>query len=64
MSATESTILHLPDQSTAVVPKKNFITAEDGLLSWLLTGDHKRIAEWRRTEAARRTEAREDKTGP
>jgi len=27
-----------------VVPKRNFITAEDGLLSWLLTGDHKRIA--------------------
>ena len=39
-----STILRLPDQSTARVPKKNFITAEDGLLSWLLTGDHKRIA--------------------
>lgn len=30
----------------------------------LLSGDHKRIAEWRRQEAARRTEAREDKTGP
>jgi tRNA (guanine37-N1)-methyltransferase len=30
----------------------------------LLSGDHKRIAEWRRAEAARRTEAREDKTGP
>jgi len=30
----------------------------------LLSGDHKRIAEWRRSEAARRTEAREDKTGP
>ena len=41
---SESTILNLPDQSTARVPKKNFITAEDGLLSWLLTGDHKRIA--------------------
>ena len=44
MSASSSTILNLPDQSTARVPKKNFITAEDGLLSWLLTGDHKRIA--------------------
>jgi cytochrome c oxidase subunit 1 len=44
MSATDTTILNLPDQSTARVPKKNFITAEDGLLSWLLTGDHKRIA--------------------
>jgi len=30
----------------------------------LLSGDHKRIAEWRRTEAARRTDARQDKTGP
>lgn len=30
----------------------------------LLSGDHKRIAEWRKAEAARRTEAREDKTGP
>src|ERR1700731_3755974 len=44
MSATSSTIVNLPDQSTATIPKKNFITAEDGLMSWLLTGDHKRIA--------------------
>ncbi len=44
MSATSTTILNLPDQATAEVPKKNFITAEHGLLSWLLTGDHKRIA--------------------
>ncbi len=44
MSATATSILNLPDQATATVPKKNFITAEDGLLSWLLTGDHKRIA--------------------
>ena len=44
MSATSHTILNLPDQSTATIPKKNYITAEDGLLSWLLTGDHKRIA--------------------
>ena len=28
----------------AQLPKKNFINAEHGLLSWLLTGDHKRIA--------------------
>ncbi|AFL86641.1 heme/copper-type cytochrome/quinol oxidase, subunit 1 [Terriglobus roseus DSM 18391] len=39
-----STIVSLPDQATAVVPKKNYITAEHGLLSWLLTADHKRIA--------------------
>ncbi|MGA2538268.1 MAG: cytochrome c oxidase subunit I, partial [Terracidiphilus sp.] len=39
-----STIVNLPDQSTARVPKVNFITKENGLLSWLLTGDHKRIA--------------------
>jgi len=44
MSEQDNTIVRLPDQSTAQVPKKNFITAEDGLLSWLLTGDHKRIA--------------------
>ena len=44
MSATATTILNLPDQSTATIPKKNYITAEHGLLSWLLTGDHKRIA--------------------
>ena len=44
MSESNDTILRLPDQSTAQVPKKNFITAEHGLLSWLLTGDHKRIA--------------------
>src|ERR1700678_1648518 len=39
-----STIVRLPDQSTARIPKVNFITKENGLLSWLLTGDHKRIA--------------------
>ena len=43
MSATH-TILNLPDQSTAALPKKNYINAEDGILSWLFTGDHKRIA--------------------
>src|ERR1700730_13036560 len=44
MSSTSSTILNLPDQGTATLPKRNYINAEDGLLSWLLTGDHKRIA--------------------
>src|ERR1700753_356006 len=44
MSATSSTIVSLPDQSTARLPKRNYINNEDGLLSWLLTGDHKRIA--------------------
>ena len=44
MSESNDSILRLPDQSTARVPKKNFITAEHGLMSWLLTGDHKRIA--------------------
>ena len=39
-----ATIVSLPDQSTARIPKMNFITKENGLLSWLLTGDHKRIA--------------------
>jgi len=40
----QETIVRLPDQSTATIPKVNFITKEHGLLSWLLTGDHKRIA--------------------
>ena len=44
MSATSSTILNLPDQRTATLPKRNYINNEDGLLSWLFTGDHKRIA--------------------
>jgi len=39
-----ATIVTLPDQSTARIPKTNFLTKENGLLSWLLTGDHKRIA--------------------
>src|ERR1700735_4425519 len=38
------TIVSLPDQSTAKLPKVNYINNEHGLLSWLLTGDHKRIA--------------------
>jgi cytochrome c oxidase subunit 1 len=44
MSASSSTIVNLPDQATATLPRRNYINAEDGLLSWLLTGDHKRIA--------------------
>jgi len=41
---SSSTIVSLPDQSTARIPKMNFLSKEKGLLSWLLTGDHKRIA--------------------
>ena len=43
-AAIGNTILSLPDQSTAQIPKRNYINNEHGLLSWLLTGDHKRIA--------------------
>src|SRR5665213_2697533 len=39
-----STILSLPDQTTAKLPRKSFLNQEYGLKSWLLTGDHKRIA--------------------
>ncbi len=39
-----STIVSLPDQSTAKLPAKSFLNQEYGLKSWLLTGDHKRIA--------------------
>lgn len=39
-----STIVSLPDQSTATLPKRNYLNNEHGLLSWLLTADHKRIA--------------------
>jgi cytochrome c oxidase subunit 1 len=42
MSTT--TIIRLPYHSTATIPKMNFLSKENGLLSWLLTGDHKRIA--------------------
>src|SRR6201998_811630 len=38
------TRISLPDQSTARTPIMNFLSKENGLLSWLLTGDHKRIA--------------------
>src|ERR1700692_1311866 len=41
---SSSTIVSLPDQSTARLPKMNFLSKEKGLLSWLLTGDQKRIA--------------------
>ena len=39
-----STIVTLPDQSTATLPKVSYLNKEYGLKSWLLTGDHKRIA--------------------
>jgi cytochrome c oxidase subunit 1 len=39
-----STIVSLPDQSTAKLPAKSYLNQEYGLKSWLLTGDHKRIA--------------------
>ncbi len=39
-----STIVSLPDQSTATLPKRNYLNNELGMMSWLLTGDHKRIA--------------------
>ena len=39
-----STILTLPDQATARLPKVSYLNKEYGLKSWLLTGDHKRIA--------------------
>ena len=37
------TIVSLPDQSTAKLPKVNYINNEQGLLSWLLTGDQGRL---------------------
>ncbi|HUH63104.1 MAG TPA: cbb3-type cytochrome c oxidase subunit I, partial [Terracidiphilus sp.] len=39
-----STVVVLPDQSTARIPRMNYLSKENGILSWLLTGDHKRIA--------------------
>jgi cytochrome c oxidase subunit 1 len=39
-----STIVSLPDQATAKLPAKSYLNQEYGLKSWLLTGDHKRIA--------------------
>src|SRR6202012_2086858 len=41
---SSATIVSLPEQSTARIPKTNFLSKENGILSWLLTGDHKRIA--------------------
>jgi cytochrome c oxidase subunit 1 len=41
--ATADTIISLPDQTTAALPKRNFLTDEDSLKNWLLTQDHKRI---------------------
>ena len=38
------TILDLPNQETARMPKVSYLNKELGLKSWLLTGDHKRIA--------------------
>ncbi len=42
--SSASTIVSLPDQSTAKLPKRNYLNNEHGILSWLLTADHKRIA--------------------
>ena len=42
-AVSPSTIISLPDQSSAELPKKHYLNAEHGLLSWLLAQDHKRI---------------------
>ena len=42
--SSASTIVSLPDQTTARLPKRNYLNNEHGILSWLLTADHKRIA--------------------
>src|ERR1700750_3347864 len=39
-----STIVMLPNQEEAQLPKRSYLNNEYGLKSWLLTGDHKRIA--------------------
>src|SRR5262249_1262076 len=39
-----ATIVKLPPQETASLPKTSYLNSEYGLKSWLLTGDHKRIA--------------------
>ena len=39
-----STIVTLPNQQDAKLPKVSYLNSEYGLKSWLLTGDHKRIA--------------------
>src|SRR5665213_2931913 len=43
-AVSSNTIVLLPDQATARMPKRHYLNNEPGLLSWLLTGDHKRIA--------------------
>jgi cytochrome c oxidase subunit 1 len=42
--SSANTIVQLPDPSTAQLPRKHYLNQELGLKSWLLTGDHKRIA--------------------
>ncbi|CAN5622292.1 cytochrome c oxidase subunit I [soil metagenome] len=37
------TILRLPPQETAALPRVHYLNSEHGILSWLLTRDHKRI---------------------
>jgi cytochrome c oxidase subunit 1 len=41
--SSDSSIISLPDQSSARLPKRSYLNSEHGLLSWLLTEDHKRI---------------------
>ncbi len=41
--SSASTIVSLPDQTSARLPKRSYLNDEHGLLSWLLTQDHKRI---------------------
>ncbi len=41
--SSATTIVNLPDQATASLPKRSYLTGEYGLKSWLLTQDHKRI---------------------
>jgi cytochrome c oxidase subunit 1 len=38
-----ATIVQLPDPATAKMPKRTFLNSEQGIMSWLLTQDHKRI---------------------
>ncbi len=42
--SSSSTIVQLPDQRTAKIPRKHYLNDGFTLKSWLLTGDHKRIA--------------------
>ncbi len=41
--SSATTIVNIPEQSTASLPKNSYLTGEYGLKSWLLTQDHKRI---------------------